>query len=1079
MVIQSKVESRSEMGFIQARNLLWAVVLTLLFGQAVIAQVTTATILGRAQDESGAVVPGASISARNTATGLVRNAVTDQQGRYRIQNLPVGNYTVEAELTGFQKTVRSGIDLTVGREALVDLTLQVGEVTQQVVVTGEAPLVEITRAEMAGLVDSQQIEDLPLNGRSIDQLVHLEPGIAPTHTQRLHINVGFAGFIQSGGARQDANVFLMDGTDVNDFVGATPGSVTGNFLGADAVREFKVLRHNYTAEYGRAAGSIVSQVTRSGTNAFHGNVFEFLRNDNMDARNFFDPIDGPPEFKRNQFGGSAGGPIIRDKTFFFGSAEWLRERLGLSERSIWPNQQARDGILPNPVTGVPEPVTIGANTLPYLNLMPVPNGRDFGDGTGEYLFGYSKPTDEEFYVGRIDHQFSDTHSIFGRYTLNDAKFTSPLSHPSFEQGLTYRGQYVTVDDTYTLSPTTINSFRVGFTRTTPAQFSGEVSSFKPDPSLFFINGAKHMGTILFVQGFGGAGAISEFGPISNISSIDSPQTNIQNMFQVTETLTHVSGPHSFKFGFNFQRFQENVFGNITQNGVWQFGSLRDFLEGNADQFNADTPGSDPDRGWRQDLVGFFAQDDYQVRPNLTLNLGVRWEFTTVPTEVHGEIANLLDVQHDTGKTLGVLWDSNVKNVAPRFGMSWDVTGDGKTAVRMGLGMFHNMMIGRAWERFARQAGPGLSTAELAGDALNFPFPRVPDTALQNVSSSSSRFTHLETSGQVPTLIHWNFTLAQEVFSGTVVEAAYVGSHGYNLRTLKEGNDAAFCLTTEECQAFAPGAIHPAEGRPYYPVRRRINTNLGRVDFFSQDANSNYHSLQMSVKRRFQAGFQFGASYTLAKSIDDNSAVATAEAENAGSNILSWPANRSNDRGRSNFDMRQRLVFNFLYDLPSPGEGIAQHVFGGWRTSNIVTLSDGVPVNIGLSFARSGNFSRADRPDLAPGASNDPVLGGPDQYYDPSAFVLQPNKVVGNLGRNTLTGPGSATWDFSLQKSFPFTEEKQLQFKAEFFNLLNHANFQFPGRNVINSDGTYNGSAGRITSTTTSSRQIQMSLKFVF
>jgi hypothetical protein len=351
--------------------------------------------------------------------------------------------------------------------------------------------------------------------------------------------------------------------------------------------------------------------------------------------------------------------------------------------------------------------------------------------------------------------------------------------------------------------------------------------------------------------------------------------------------------------------------------------------------------------------------------------------------------------------------------------------------------------------------------------------------LQNVSASDNRFVHLETAAQVPTLVHWNFTLAQELLAGTVVEAAYVGSHGYNLRTLGEGNDALVCYTTAECQAIDPGHVHPAEGRPYVPVRRRKNVNLGRVDYFTQDANSNYHSLQMSVKKRFQGGFQFGSAYTLAKSVDDNSAVATAEAQNGGRNVLQLPADRSMDRGRSNFDMRHRLVFNFLYELPGPSQGLGRLLFGGWRTSNIVTLSDGVPVNIGLSHAQSRGFGRADRPDLAPGASNDPVLGGPDQYYDPTAFVLQPAGLFGNLGRNTVTGPGLASWDFSLQKAVSLGEESEVQFKVEFFNLLNHANFQYPAQNVINSDGTPVGSAGRITSTVTSARQIQLGLKFLF
>ena len=1029
-------------------------------------QVTTATILGRVQDQTGAVVPGVSVTARNVNTGLSRTVVSNEQGRYQVLSLPPGNYEVQGEMAGFQKAIRRGIELTVGREAVVNLALAVGEVTEQVVVIGEAPLVETTRAEMAGLVGQQQIQDLPLNGRSLDQLVYLEPGIVPMKTQSGSINVGFAGHIQSGGARMDANVFLLDGTDANDFVGATPGSVSGNFLGADTVREFKVLRHNYSAEFGRAAGSVISQVSRSGTNSLHGNLFAFHRNDNMDARNFFDPLKGPPEFKRNQFGGSAGGPIIRDRTFFFGSAEILRERLGLSVISFWPNAAARAGFLPNPRTGELEPVGIDPQVRPFLNVLPLPNGRDFGDGTGEFLSAFSQPTDEEFYMGRIDHRFSDAHAIFGRYTLHNSILTRARPHPSFAEGQMYRGQYVTLEDTYTFSPSMINVLRFGFTRTSPALFSQEEQAF--DPSLLFLDGVNHMGTILFTGRSGaGTGALSEFGPYFNISFKDQPQTNIQNMFQVSDSVSYVTGRHLLKFGFNFQRFQHNVFGNVQWYGNWRFGSIRDFLGNKPLRFEAHTPESDPDRGWRQNLVGVFAQDDMQLARNLTMNLGVRWEFTTVPSEVHGEIANLIDVNKDTGKTLGVLWDSNLRNVAPRFGLSWDVTGDGRTAVRLGLGMFHNMGIGRSWERFARQAGPGLTLAQIEGAALDFSFPRAPARALQNVPSTSNRFTHLDLEGMVPTMLHWNFTLAQELMTGTVVEAAYVGSHGYHLRRLREGNDS---LPTQ------------VDGRPFMPVvRQRRNRALGQTDYFTQDSISNYNSLQVSVRRRFQSGFQFQGSYTLAKSVDDNSAVASGESRAGGSNKTQIPDDRTADRGRSNFDIRQRAVFNFIYELPSPGQGIARHLFGGWRTSNIITFSDGYPLNMLLPFARSRSFALSDRPDLAPGRSNDPVLGGPDQYFDPTAFVLQPAGFFGNVGRNTVTGPGLATWDFSLGKvlPLPLNEVSQIEFKAEFFNVLNHANFSFPALNIFNSDGSRNGQAGRITETGTTSRQIQLGLRFTF
>ena len=457
-------------------------------------QVTTGTISGAVRDQSGAVLPGAGVTIRNVETGITRRIAADEQGRYRVPQLPLGNYEVEAEASGFSTEVRQGITLTIGREAVVDFSLNVGQVAERVVVEGEAPLVQTTTSEMGALVDNKKIRDLPLNGRSFEQLALLQPGVVVYAVASRELQFGSGVKFSVSGSRAYSNLFLLDGTDINDQADFTPGSAAGVVLGVETLREFSVLTNTYSAEYGRKAGGIINAVTKSGGNEIHGNAFYFHRNDNFDARNFFNTVSfAKPEFKRNQFGGTAGGPIRKDHTFFFGGYEGLRERLGLSNLTVVPTAPVHQGLVQNRTTGQFENVGVDPRVRPYVDLFPLPNGRDFGDGTADFFSSPSKPTREDNFSVRLDHQISENDSLFGRYTFDDAEVFIPEKIPTFGTGLVSRYQYVTVEEKHIFSPSVLNVLRLGYNRS--FSDTGALQTIGPTPNLAFVPGQELIGNI--------------------------------------------------------------------------------------------------------------------------------------------------------------------------------------------------------------------------------------------------------------------------------------------------------------------------------------------------------------------------------------------------------------------------------------------------------------------------------------------------------------------------------------------------------------------------------------------------------
>lgn len=1032
------------------------------------AQLTTATISGTVTDATAGILPGATVTVKNLETGAARSVVTGASGDYRVTGLPIGEYEVRAELPGFQAAVRRGIRLTTGREAAVDLGLSVGDLSEEVVVVAEVPLVNTTSGGLGNVVELAEIESIPIQGRNIANIPLLEPSVHRVTTAREGDRK-----ISAGGARPTMNLFLLDGVNIQGFDDHVPTGASGNMLGLEGVREVKVDTNAYSAEFGRAGGAIIQVATKSGANRFSGSTYWYHRNDGLDAANFFD-VQGKPEFSRNQYGLSLGGRIVRDRTFFFGSYEGLRDRLGVTGIEGTLTADARAGRLQDPRTGAFQVFTVHPSVQPYLALYPLPNGPVFdnGDGTGDYSFQYTRPTDEHHFQGRIDHRFNGQNSIFARYTVLDSARDDPGPAPAFgrmgdRSGA--RNQYGSLEYQRVFSSKFLNTVRLGFTRTTPFEEEPMMDTSIPH-ELFLVPTQSVPGDI----GVRGLATLGKAIPRGHMSV---------DRLQFMNNSTIEGGRYSVRFGVNLERMELNANNPGRNGGLYTFGGLQDFLRSaTPSRFRGVIkPGSDdPERNLFQTLVGTYFQSDFRVTPRLTLNAGVRWEFTTVPTEAEDRIGNLRgDLAFIQSATLddistGDPWfQLSKKNFEPRLGFAWDVTGDSKTSVRGGAGIFHNQLGPWLYRTSAFRSPPFLSEIETRSRSM--PFPNMYDLCVAGDPLCIATDT-VDQPGwemETPYIVQFNVGVEREILPLMTFGAAYAGSRGRDLALFADMN------------AFPAAEIG---GRLVYPsnVRGRPNPNFDHMRKRFTGGESSYNSLQLRLTRRFHAGLQFRASYTLSKFIDQQPGSQSASDSNVGGNNIYF-YDLSVAEGPTNFDQRHNLTVNVFYQLPfgqnqrwgANWGGLADGLLGGWQVSGLLSAISGSPgtIQVGEHLGSLGiDFSPAD---LVEGGDNNPVLGGHELYYDPSQFRMPPARTIGNVGRGTLIGPGLATLDLALAKEFPLavvSDRASLEFRLEAFNALNRANFGFPDLEVFDNRGRPNGSAGRITSTTTTARQLQLAMR---
>ncbi|MEW6733959.1 MAG: carboxypeptidase regulatory-like domain-containing protein [Acidobacteriota bacterium] len=1022
-----------------------------LYSYVGLAQTVGASLHGTVTDSKGAVQK-AKILIKNTSTGIVRELETSSSGTYRATLLPPGDYVLELFVTDHPTVTRDGIHLDIGDDPVIDFNLQSEEGVKGVAAVGQQ---DTFNNELGGLVGLKQIRDLPLNGRSFQQLAILQPGVTTVYTAGNDNTGGRLPKISINGARPESNSFLLDGTDINNIFNKTPGSVAGVLLGVEAVLEFRVLTNAYSAEFGRAGGGVVNIVTRSGANEFHGSGFEFLRNSALDAKNFFDPANRSiPPFKRNQFGGVIGGPIKKDKTFFFASFESLIERLGVTGVAVVPDEMARQGILPG------RTIKINPIISDYLKIFfPLPNGRSLGGGLAEYLFSSRQPTDEYFVQGRIDHYFSNGDSLFGRYTFDSGKVgrqptnKAPVSFVEEKS----RNQYLTLEYQHAFSPSLLNDLRVSYNRST--LLAKNKRTVDIPSSLNFIPG-QDFGF------FGIAGLASDYGGDNRLPLLDR-----YNVFQLTNNLYYNKGIHNVSFGFTVERLQYNQDDFRLNGGTVGFFSLDAFLQG--------TPGFafiipdldkvDTVRSYRQSIFSLFAQDNVRLRKNLSLTLGLRYEYATAPREIDNKtvtLANLLDKNFKIGSK-PYEPDAPLYNFAPRVSFSWDPFNDGKTNVRGGFGIFYDQTLTDKYQ-FLVTSAPFINFAFLFGP--NFP------NVLSNFNPNSLIPPFLQLFENKPStsyFMQYNFGVERVLGKDFTLSVAYVGSRGNHLLRTSEANLANFTIVNGR--------------KVYQPQLGPMNPNFSSLIYRTNDAQSFYNSLQIGLLKPLSNGLRLQLSYTFSRSVSDTDGANTSDYIN-GPVFSTDVADHKLDRGLSSFHAKHNLSINSTYDLPlgRNAQGLKAILLKGWQINNITSAMSGHPFSVQLGFNRIGNLNNTDfsfnaRPDLKAGYSNNPILGGPDRYFDVNAFELQPANHIGNLGRNTLIGPSLVTVDTALVKTFQLREGRSLQFRAEVFNALNRPNFAIPsGLVVITSpSGTTAPNAGRITSTVTTSRQIQFALKFDF
>jgi Carboxypeptidase regulatory-like domain/TonB-dependent Receptor Plug Domain len=1069
--------------------------LVTLFSRGACAQVVTAAISGKVEDPSGAGVSGATVTVKSLETGAARTVTTDDAGNFKALSLALGPQEVKVEKQGFRTQIRTGINLEIGQEAVVNLKLQVGDFVQQVTVSEEIPVVNTTTAPVSGLVGERAVKDLPLNGRSFDNLITLNPGTINYSSEKsLNTSTSNGNTFSVAGRRPSDNLFLLNGVEYTGAsqLAVTPGGVSGELLGIDAIREFNVLTDTYPAEYGKRSGAQVMVVTQSGTNALHGSLFEFLRNSGMDARNFFDQAS-VPSFRRNQFGGALGGPLKKNRLFLFGNYEGFRQALAVSNVSVVPDSQARQGLLPNAAGVYTKVASLNPAMLPYFSFWPQANGAElFANGvpSGTAL-GYYNPKEsirEDFGTLRTDYLLRERDSLSAAYTIDDGNSLIPLADPLFGSYTTLRMQVASIQETHVFSPQMLNTFLVGFSR---AAFSLDSSLLATFPSsLSFVNGEGPGGIVV---GGGvtttGLATITSAGP-NNAAGV----WNRRNLFTVTDKMQVNKGIHQLSFGIWLQRMQDNEDTASRQLGVATFTSLTTLLQGTVSTFQV-VPDAN-ELGWRSLFGAWYAEDAIKLRRNLTIQLGIRHEFTTGYNEESGRAANYLTsggvLETNPRVASSAFTQNNARLLfSPRIGLAWDPFGNGKTAVRAGFGTYYSMIDALSFQ--LNSVPPYNGSVSYSNVSLFSAIPVVPGVApapqcSPTVPAPCTTFAPVgvQPDAKTPTVEEWNFTIEHQLDRNTALRVSYVGSHGYHGLLSVDPNSipAQICTSTAGCTAGGtPGTTKSTvpQGAQYIPVGTRPNPYLGAGFFWYTEGNSSYNALQTDVTHRLTHGLEVRANYTWSKNLDMNSGPTGAQAENQAQMIL----NRNDlplDWGPSALNATRQASISARYALPfgKHNRGIEGKLLRGWQVNGIATLLTGFPFTplVGSNRSGDGDTRNPDRPSLNPAFSGPILLDNPNQWFNPNAFILPAAGTYGNLGRGTFVGPALANLDASLFKTTALSEKTSLQFRAEFFNVLNHANFNTPNTTVFSS-GAVSASAGLITATSTTSRQIQLGLKLIF
>ncbi len=1031
--------------------------IALLSSGAVALAQSTATIQGTITDQSGAALAGAQVVVRNPATGVERTAQTDSSGNYQVASLPVGEYRIEVQAQGFQPLTVNDLRLEVGRTVVQNFQMRVGAVSQTVNVTADAGLIETTTSTVGQVIDRRTVQEIPLNGRHFVDLGLLIAGsVTPPQngflTAPLRGQGSFA--FNTAGNREDTVNFMINGVNLNDMV---QNQITFQ-PSINTVQEFKVDNSTFSAEYGRNSGAIVNIATRSGTNDFHGEMFEFLRNDVFDARNFFDARK--PPFKRNQFGAALGGPIRKDHTFFFFSYEGLRQRQGLTLNS---------GVLSDPQRAqVTDPIS-----RRLLDFIPQANSSIIVNGVTQarFLGSATAPVNLDQWTGDVTHTLGQADRLHGYYAVQRDERGEPNLQgntiPGFGDTRTSRRQIFTLNETHIFSPSTVNEARFGFNRIHIIFMPNQ----QLNPADLGINNGFDEDIGIPQISVGGIGL--NFGGPSGF-----PQGRGDTTFVVSDTLSYLHGRHALKFGGEFRRFLNN---NIARNiGTFGFASVADFQAGRGNSFSVTL--GDSSNSIATGALGFFVQDSFKWKPHFTLDLGLRYDWLMTPTERYDRFVVFDPASRSlvrAGQGIDQIYDTSWKNFQPRVGFVWDLTKDGKTVLRGGYSILTDQPVTNSISPLA--SNPPLATPLTFNGTIRL------DNALTVARAAGLAPASINPQFDPAYVQSYNLNVQREITGSLAVQVGYFGSKGSHLRISRNINQFVNGVrpfaTLPPTSDILPGAV------------------VGNISLVDSGGNSNYNALWVTATKRLSHGLQFSASYTLSKSIDYNSL-------NSQGVVVQDSNNIRGDRGLSDYDARNRFVVSSIYELPFKGHRLTE----GWQFSTITQLQSGNPVNIlagnplaitGTSFGALNIASLTGLATLRPDVIGPiTVTGHPTQWFtstvcDPrsanacpagAAFALPVSLVngvpvfhFGNLGRNVIIGPGFANTDFSVLKTTKLTESVRVQFRAELFDIFNHANFGQPGRVAQVGSTTF----GVITSTrfatgdSGSSRQVQFALKLIF
>jgi hypothetical protein len=1051
-------------GILQLFIVAGVVVLLHFTASNLIGQVASGTIVGTIRDSSGAIVPGANISCKSVETGVTRTTVAGEVGTYTFPALPVGTYDLEASVGGFKTAVRKGISVTVGASVPVDFTLAVGAAAEEVVVSAEAPQINTTDASLGGLVGDSAIRELPLNGRDWLQLATLQAGVSgglgqqsPSTANNSRAARGNGEALAIAGSRPTNNVFMVDNLIVNDYANGSPGSGLGVNLGVDGIQEFRVLTSEYSAQYGRTSGGVVNAVYKSGTNDLHGSIFGFLRNSALDARNFFDYPD-KPAFRRGQFGASLGGPIKKDKTFFYGNYESLREVKGLSESSDTLSLAARQGIL---TMGT---VTINPLIKPYLAVFPLPNGRVTGD-TAKYNFGATLNGVEHYTLSKIDHNFTERTMLSGSFQFDDTVIDTPDAYNQKRIGSPSRHYNTVVNLQHAFSPTMLNTTRVGLSRTVAfdSQDTTAINPVATDTSLAFIPG-RNPGIIAVTGTTGTSGGIGASG---------ADQYHYTSV-QVGDDASWIKAKHTVRFGATLERLRDNLNSVATPLGEWDFDTVSQFLQGIPGQYISDVPGTNDIRGLRTTYVGAYVQDEIALRPNLKLNAGLRYEYLSPLTEAFGRVA-VLTTLTAAEPTIGGNYFNNPtkKNFAPRLGIAWDPKGDGKTSIRAGYGIYDILPL--PYLMVNRTNGAPFFQS---GQIVSPPASSFPTGANALISATGLRASYVQPNPPRAYNQQWNLTIQRQITANSVVTLGYVGAHAVHIPRGIDDLD----LVPPSFLTTAP------DGHLAFPAKSpRINPNWGRMPSTLWDDVSSYNGMVVDFSKRLSRGLFFSGAYTWSKTIDlGSSTFSTNESSNGTESP--YPFIASLNRGPSDYDVRHTGVVNFTWTIATPGSlaGVSKQLLAGWQLGGIFSAHTGPPFTLTLTsdVAGTGNGRQrqngGQRPNFnpQPGCSTNAINAGDTlNYIKTQCFSVPAAGEIGNLGRGTLRQPAFQEFDPSLFKTWTAAERVRVQFRAEVFNVFNHANLQkgrtalFDGKGNVIPTATLLGPP-----TLTDSREIQFGLR---